>query len=303
MKQHASAQRGAALILVLWLVAALSLTVLAGARGIRQQTQRAAFDLERLRIEPVLDAARQLAVQGLLKEGAKESGYRAQQLQLGSYSVVLEIIPSGGLVDVNVASDALLLALLQKVGGLTPGEAAIMASRIRDYIDPDDEPGGIGGAEAPQYRAAGWPVLPRNGPFDDLSELRMVLGMTPELYEIISPYLGINGQQRIEIDAAPPALIDALTGQPGLGAQIQSSPPEMRAGALLSGAAAQFFTPARTGGGTVKVRAMVQADQGQWWQRDAWVDLSTRPDALTPWTTLSLEPTRRMNPPPQEPHP
>lgn len=178
-----------------------------------------------------------------------------------------------------------------------------MASRIRDYIDPDDEPGGIGGAEAPQYRAAGWPVLPRNGPFDDLSELRMVLGMTPELYEIISPYLGINGQQRIEIDAAPPALIDALTGQPGLGAQIQSSPPEMRAGALLSGAAAQFFTPARTGGGTVKVRAMVQADQGQWWQRDAWVDLSTRPDALTPWTTLSLEPTRRMNPPPQEPHP
>ncbi|MDE2413718.1 MAG: general secretion pathway protein GspK [Comamonadaceae bacterium] len=303
MKQHASAQRGAALILVLWLVAALSLTVLAGARGIRQQTQRAAFDLERLRIEPVLDAARQLAVQGLLKEGGRARGYRAQQLQLGSYSVALEIIPSGGLVDVNVASDDLLQALLQKVGGLTPGEAAIMTSRIRDYIDSDDEPGGIGGAEAPQYRAAGWPVLPRNGPLDDLSELRMVLGMTPELYEIISPYLGINGQQRIEIDAAPPALIDALTGQPGLGAQIQSSPPEMRAGALLSGAAAQFFTPARTGGGTVKVRAMVQADQGQWWQRDAWVDLSTRPDALTPWTTLSLEPTRRMNPPPQEPHP
>ncbi|ADU98422.1 general secretion pathway protein GspK [Alicycliphilus denitrificans] len=303
MKRCASAQRGAALVLVLWLVAALSLTVLAGARGIRQQTQRAAFDLERLRIEPVLDAARQLAVQSLLKEGGQARGYRAWQLQLGPYGVELEIIPSGGLVDVNVASDALLLALLQKVGGLTPGEAAIMASRIRDYIDPDDQPGGIGGAEAPQYRAAGWPVLPRNGPVDDLSELRMVLGMSPELYEIISPYLGINGQQRIEIDAAPPALIDALTDQPGLGAQIQSSPPEMRAGALLSGAAAQIFATARAGGGTVKVRAMVQTDQGHWWQREAWVDLSTRPDSLTPWTTLSLEPTRRMNPPPQEIHP
>jgi len=303
MRRYPGAQRGAALILVLWLVAALSLTVLAGARGIRQQTQRAAIDLERMRMEPVLDVARQLAVQRLLQEGSQARGYRDWQVQLGPYGVRLEIIPSGGLVDVNVASDAMLLALLHKVGGLTPGEAAIMISRIRDYIDPDDEPGGIGGAEAPQYRAAGWPVLPRNGPLDDLSELRFVLGMTPELYEIISPYLGINGQQRIEIDAAPPALIDALTGQPGLGAQIQSSPPEMRAGGLLSGAAAQIFSSARMGGGTVKVRAMVQTDQGHWWQREAWVDLSTRPNSLTPWTTLSLEPTRRMNPPPQEPHP
>lgn len=303
MTQHTSRQRGAALILVLWLVAALSLTVLAGARGMRQQSQRAAFDLERLRIEPVLDAARQLAVQSLLKEGSQARGYRVQQLQLGPYGVELEIIPSAGLVDVNVASDALLQALLEKVGGLTSGEAAIMASRIRDYLDPDDEPGGIGGAEAPQYRAAGWPVLPRNGALDDLSELRMVLGMTPELYEIIAPFLGINGQQRIAIDAAPPALIDALTGQPGLGAQIQSSPPEMRAGALLSGVAAQFFTTARAGGGTIRVRATVQADQGHWWQREAWVDLSTRPDSLTPWTTLTLEPMRRMNPSPQETHP
>lgn len=303
MRRPAGPQRGAALILVLWLVAALSLTVLAGARGMRQQSQRAAFDLERLRVEPVLDAARQLAVQRLLQERGSAQAWRVQHLQLGPYDVRLETIPSGGLVDVNVASDALLQALLEKVGHLTSGEAAIMASRIRDYIDPDDAPGGIGGAEAPQYRAAGWPVLPRNGALDDLSELRMVLGMTPELYEIIAPFLGINGQQRIEIDAAPPALIDALTGQPGLGAQIQSSPPEMRAGALLSGVAAQLFTSARIGGGTVKVRATLQAEPGRVWQREAWVDLSTRPDSLTPWTTLTLEPTRRMTPPPQENHP
>lgn len=142
--------------------------------------------------------------------------------------------------------------------------------------------------------------MPRNAALDDLSELRAVLGMTPELYEIISPYLGINGQQRIDIGSAPPALIDALSGQPGLGARVHSSPPEMRTGALLSGAAAEFFTSARASGGAVKVRAFMKTDGERWWQREAWVDLSERPDSLTPWTTLSLEPTRRANKPEQE---
>ncbi len=179
-----------------------------------------------------------------------------------------------------------------------------MTSRVRDFIDPDDTPGGVGGAEAAQYRAAGWPSLPRNGALDDLSELRSVLGMTSELYEIIAPHLGINGQQRIEIDSAPPALIDVLTGQPGLGARIHNSPPETRAGVLLTGAAAEFFSPARAGGGlTVRLNAFVRAEGDRWWQREAWIDLSERPGGLTPWTTLSLEPTRRLNKPEQESKP
>lgn len=287
---------GAALILVLWLVAALSLVVLAGAQGVRQQAQRATLDLERLRTESVLDAAIQVVAQRLLVDKGQGSQYRILRLALGSSDVWVEITPSGGLVDVNVASDALLQALFQRAGGLTSGEAAILSSRVRDYIDPDDAPGGVGGAEAAQYRAAGWPTLPRNAALEDLSELKFVLGMTPGLYEIIAPHLGINGQQRIEIDSAPPALIDALTGQQGLGARIHNSPPEMRAGVLLSGAAAEFFTPTRSSGAqTMRLRAFARAEGERWWLREVWVDLGERPDALTPWTTLSIEPTRRFN--------
>lgn len=293
--------RGAALIMVLWLVAALSLVVLAGAQGVRQQTQRTTLDLERLRAESVLDAAIQLTAQRLLLDKGKDSQYRIQRLSLGQSDIWVEITPSGGLVDVNVASEALLQALFQRGGGLSQGEAAILASRVKDYIDPDDIPSGVGGAEAAQYRAAGWPSMPRNAALEDLSDLKSVLGMTAGLYEIIAPHLGINGQQRIEIDSAPPALIDALTGQQGLGARIQKSPPEMRAGVLLSGAAAEFFTPARSSGGqTLRLRAFTQAEGDRWWQREVWMDLSDRPDALTPWTTRSVEPTRRFNKPEQE---
>ena len=289
--------RGTALVLVLWLVAALSLLVLVSANSIRQQTQRVSVDLERLRMELVLDTALQLGVQKLMTDRAAASPYRRQRLQLGENTVQVESIPASGLVDVNVASDALLQALLERVGGLTPGEAVIMTARIRDYIDPDSEPGGVGGAEAPQYRAAGRPTGPRNAALDDLSELRMVLGMSPELYEIISPYLGINGQPRIQIDAAPPALIDALTGQQGLGERIHSSPPETRASEFLSGPAAEFFASGPAGGGAVRMRVSIRADGERWWQREAWIDLGERPGSLTPWTTLSLEPTRRINSP------
>lgn len=292
---------GAALVLVLWLVAALSLTVLAAAQGMRQQTQHVGLGLERLRAESVLDAALQLAAQRLQAGKESASQYRRERMALGSYDIWLETTPSGGLVDINVASDALLQALFQNVGGLTSGEAAILVSRVRDFIDPDDTPGGIGGAEAPQYRAAGWPVLPRNSALEDLSELKAVLGMTPELYEIIAPHLGINGQQRLEIDSTPPALIDALSGQKGLGARIHNSPPETRAGVLLAGATANFFSAASAGRGqAVRMRAFVQVENERWWLREAWIDPRERPDALTPWTTLSLEPTRRINKPEQE---
>lgn len=295
MNRRTFSARGAALILVLWLVASLSLVVLAGAQGVRQQTQRTSLDLERLRAESILDAAVQLTAQRLMSKKDVASGYRIQRVPLGANDVWVEITPSEGLVDINVASDALLQALFQRAGGMAPGEALIMVSRVRDFIDADDIPNGVGGAESAQYRAAGWPAVPRNAALEDLSELRSVLGMTAELYETIAPHLGINGQQRIEIDSTPPALIDALTGQAGIGARIHTSSPETRAGMLISLGGAEFFSPSRSSGAqTVRLRASVRAADERWWQREVWVDLSARPDALTPWTTLSIEPTRRL---------
>ena len=300
MKARQNRSRGAALVLVLWLVAALSLVVLASAQGMRMQTRRVGVELDRMRSEQLLDAALQLGAQRLMAGRGDSGRYRDWRMQLGDAAVRLEVIPAEGLVDVNVATESLLEAVLEKIGALSQGEANIMASRIKDFIDPDDAPRGAGGAEAPQYRAAARAVMPRNAPVDDLSELQMVLGMTPQLYGIISPYLGVNGQARIAVDAAPPALIDKLTGQQGLGARIHSTPLEGRAD-LLTGVAAEYFSPsARRGGGALKLRASVRTQEGRWWQREAWVDLSERPDTLTPWTTLSLEPTRRMETPQQE---
>ena len=118
--------------------------------------------------------------------------------------------------------------------------------------------------------------------------------MTPELYAIISPYLGINGQQKIVLAAAPPALIDAISGQPGLGASLHATPPEMRTGVLPPGLMTDMFTAvSNVSSQTLRLRAYFQSQQGRWWQREVWADLNARPGGMTAWTTRSIEPAAR----------
>lgn len=287
-------QRGAALILVLWLVAGLALVVAASARSVSGHVRLAAVELERLRAEAVLDGAIALMAQHLRRAPDGGAAYRVYRLTLGSDVVDIEVTPAKGLVDVAVASDEVLQALLRDVGGLSAGEAVVIASRIRDWIDPDDQPSGIGGAEAAQYRAAGWPSLPRNAAMEDDAELLGVMGVTSDLYEKIRPFLGVNGGQRIDIAAAPPGLIDRLTGKPGLGARLHALPAERREAEFAAYTASPLFEH-RPGVAdpAVRLRAQWMGSQGHRWQRQVWIDRAERPDTLTPWTTLWVEPTRR----------
>ncbi|MEW6694981.1 MAG: hypothetical protein AB1371_08555 [Pseudomonadota bacterium] len=288
-------QRGAALILVLWLVAGLALVVAASARSVSGHVRLAAVELERLQAEAVLDGAIALMAQHLRRAPDGGSAYRVYRLTLGADVVDIEVTPAKGLVDVAVASDRLLETLLHNAGGVSPGEAKILASRIRDWIDTDDRPDGVGGAETAQYRAAGWPVLPRNeGRLEDFSDLMGVLGMSPQVYEKIRNYLGFMGQERIDLATAPPALVDVLTGQPGLGHRLASTPLELKEAAYAPYLATELFRyqPSQQVG-PLRLVARWHGVHGQRWEREVWVDRAERPDTLTPWTTLWVEPTRR----------
>jgi len=281
---------GSALILVLWFMAALSLLVLVGAHSIRQQTQSMAVDLERLQMELVLDAAVQLGTQRYMATRDNVGNYRRQTLQLGQHAVQLEIIPTSGLVDVRVASDELLQALFERIAGLAPAEAENLRTRLRDWLNPQ------GNQQEPPTNKDAPAKEGFRGGLDELSQLQSIPGITPALYETIAPFLGINGQSRIQLDAAPPALIDALTGQPGLGERIHAAPLESRESHLVATPAAELFAGGRSGAITVKMQVAIRTVEGRWWQRTAWLDLNTRPGALTPWTTLWLEPTQRLHP-------
>ena len=59
-------QRGAALILVLWMVVGLSLVVLAGAQSARLYTQRVGLEFERIRVDAALEGATELVLSKLM---------------------------------------------------------------------------------------------------------------------------------------------------------------------------------------------------------------------------------------------
>ncbi len=67
---------------------------------------------------------------------------------------------------------------------------------IIDWIDPDDDPSPEG-AEDSYYGSLDPPYGCKNGPLDTLSELRMIKGVTYEVYEKISKYLTIYSKKGI----------------------------------------------------------------------------------------------------------
>jgi type II secretory pathway component PulK len=60
-------------------------------------------------------------------------------------------------------------------------EIGTVTSSILDWMDPDDDTH-IGGAESAFYQHLNPPYSAKNGPLDDLTELLMINGVTPEMY-------------------------------------------------------------------------------------------------------------------------
>lgn len=68
------------------------------------------------------------------------------------------------------------------------GTARRIAESAGDWVDSDPDPGREG-AEDPVYSGGGQPYRTGNTYFAEVSELRAVNGMTPEIYERVRPWL------------------------------------------------------------------------------------------------------------------
>jgi general secretion pathway protein K len=121
--------------------------------------------------------------------------------------IVLE--RESGRIDLNTADEIFIVAALQ-AAGLNEAEAHTGASRIRDWIDTDDEPAGRDGAERETYRRAGMPYGPRNGPMETTEEVRQVLGLGGLSDGAIAAFTVYSQQREPFAAEAPPATRRAL---------------------------------------------------------------------------------------------
>jgi general secretion pathway protein K len=247
---------GIALIAVLWILTLLSIVAAALSLEMRSNTRLARNMAENAAARAAADAGIQRAILDLVTSpGApKDTGKfradgRVYAWRFADKIVQISVHDERGKIDLNQAPEALLAALFGSVG-LATRKAQSLADAIADFRDADNLPR-LSGAEEADYRAAGLAWGPKNAPFQVMEELQQVIGMSPELYTKVAPYLTIYSIGMINPALAGERLTRVLRPA-GLNSQILTYSP---------GLAFSIHAETRGNSGAVFVReAVVQLD-------------------------------------------
>jgi len=100
--------------------------------------------------------------------------------QLGPGTFSVQIVDLERTVNINTVTRPLLERALELLGTDAMGSSTILDS-IEDWRDRDSNPR-VNGAESDYYLNLSPPYVAKDGPFDDISELLLVRGVTQELY-------------------------------------------------------------------------------------------------------------------------
>lgn len=292
------AQRGIALVLVLWLTALL--TVIAGgfAYAMRNEAQAARNTMSQAQARALADGAVARTVFELMRPRTITGVWSADGLvhvwdEAGMH-VAASAIDESGKIDLNAATDALLKSLLQTAAQLDDAAANRLVDVIGDWKDADDlrRPNG---AEADDYQAAGLPYKPANAPFETVADLQRVLGMTPALFARLAGSLTVySGSPGINPQFASRTVLMAL---PGATDAIVDTYIAQRAAALAAGQPLPVLPLAGAGApvNVWRVRAEVTAPDGVVFVREA--VLRTNPDPRRLLTVLAWQEGERTQAP------
>lgn len=188
---------GFALILVLWGLALLSALALALSTTGRSDVSLTHNLVETARAAHLADAGIYVGIRALLTADGLPApdgdGRRRLGVRIDGVEIRIALQNEGGKVDLNQAPRRLLRGALLAAGA-ADSESDRLADAILDWRDRDDRRRDFG-AEAPAYRRAGLSDGPRNGPFELLPELRLVLGMTDDLFLRLAPFVTIDSAQ------------------------------------------------------------------------------------------------------------
>ena len=243
--------RGAALLLVLWLI--VLLTGLVGGFALQA------------RVEGLQGRA---LTRGLVAENAARAGVeyaltrvvltdprmqwradgRSYRWRFADADVEISLIDEDGKLDLNQADVPLLAALLRAVG-VDQAQADRLAAAIADWRDTDQLTQPAGGGEDPDYASAGLPYGAKDAEFESVAELEQVLGFTPAIYARVEPHVTVfSGRARPEPAFASAEVLDALgmNGQDVIAQRSRWDPASGQAPPGLGGGGALFASASGT---------------------------------------------------------
>ncbi len=207
-------QRGIALVLVLWV--ALLMSVIAGSFALSARTEslqsRIMFNEAQARF--FAEAGLNRAVFELRNPDPETrwiADGRIHEMELDGAKIEIQITDESGKIDLNQASEELLVGLFASVG-IEFDEALGLVDKIQDWKDADEEPR-LAGAEDGDYFSAGYSHGAKDAPFDTVPELIQVMDIDYELYRKIEPALTVySGRKNINLAFAPKEVLMSIDG-------------------------------------------------------------------------------------------
>ena len=207
------AQRGAALLLVLWLLVLMIGLVGVFALSARTEALQGRTLERNAAARYAAEAGIEVAayhMQGSAGDARFVPDGRPIEFNYAGHRVQLRIVDESAKVDLNVAPPEILTGLIQALG-VDFERARQLSGAIQDWRDGDDLLNPEGGAEDPEYAAAKLPYGCKDRPFETISELRLVLGMDPKLFEKMRPYVTVySGMARPNPAYAGQPVLQAL---------------------------------------------------------------------------------------------
>jgi general secretion pathway protein K len=251
-------QAGAALLLVMWLVALLASLIGAFALTAR---------IERLQERGLTrgaiagEAARAGLEMALVRVGDPDprrrwlADGRRYRWRFAGIPVDVQVTDEQGKVDINAADAGLLTGLFHAVGVPSP-QAMHLAAVMIDWRDADPLTQLEGGAEDPAYAEAGLPYGAKDAPFETIAEVEQVLDMTPSIYARIAPYLTVfTGQAAPDTATAAAPVLSAMgLDGPALVREREARRPIPGAGIPPMGG---------PGGGTYSIQSVARLREGR----------------------------------------
>lgn len=218
--------RGAALLIVLWLLVLLAGVIVVFAGTARTEAMQGSALRAQVAMRYAAEAGVEVAALRMADPDPMRRWYpdgRARAFGFDDVTLEVRVLDEAGKVDLNAADGALLSALMVAVG-IEDARARRLAGAVLDFRDPDDLLNPEGGAEDREYAAAGLRHGARDQPFQSVAELQQVLGMDFAAYRALAPHLTVytgHPRPRPEFAAAPvlqalglaPAALEAWLAQ------------------------------------------------------------------------------------------
>ncbi len=221
------AARGAALLLVLWLVLLLSGLVAGYALSARVESlqgngaARALVAREAARAGIEYAAARLLDPDPARRWAADGREYL---FDFDGIPVQVSVRDEAARIDLNAASFELLQAFFEALGE-PRAVATRLAAAVIDWRDADSLGQPAGGAEDADYAAAGLLGGAKDAPFDTVSELAQVMGMRPALQAAAAPHLTVHGGHALPDAGLADAVVRKALGLPAQAAPVDPAAP------------------------------------------------------------------------------